>query len=98
MPTAEPTIVIEDRPDEHRYVLLVDGEEAGFIQYRPMEGGLDLVHTVVEDRFEGRGLAGTLAAGALDDLRRRGLRLKPTCPYLRSWLDRHPEYQDLVAS
>ena len=56
------------------------------------------MHTEVEPAYEGQGLAGTLVEGALQDLRERGLRVIPVCPFVRSWLRRHPEYADLVVS
>src|SRR5439155_23952305 len=46
--------------------------------------------------FEGRGLGTRLIAGALDDIRARGLELIPTCPFVRAYLRRHPEQRDLV--
>lgn len=48
-------------------------------------------------RFQGAGLAGELAKASLDDARARHLAVVPTCPYIRSWIDRHPGYADLVA-
>jgi predicted GNAT family acetyltransferase len=48
--------------------------------------------------YEGQGLAGTLVEGALQDLRERGLGVIPVCPFVRTWLRRHPEYADLVVS
>jgi uncharacterized protein len=59
---------------------------------------LALVHTEVEPRHEGRGFASRLVAGALDDIRARGLGVVPTCPFVRSYLERHPEYGDLVVA
>ncbi|GJF06441.1 hypothetical protein PSD17_53880 [Pseudonocardia sp. D17] len=49
-------------------------------------------HTEVDDRFGGRGLGGVLARGALDAARARGLRVRPDCPFIRSWIEKHPEY------
>ena len=54
------------------------------------------MHTDVDPDLEGTGAAGELVVGALDDIRSRGLRVIPVCPYVRSWIDRHPAYADLV--
>jgi hypothetical protein len=51
---------------------------------------------VVARSFEGRGIGGRLVAWALEDLRRRGLRIAVECPFVASYLRRHPEYDDLV--
>jgi predicted GNAT family acetyltransferase len=87
---------IRDNPAELRYELVLDGNLAGTIRYRRLPGALALVHTEVEPELEGRGLGARLVAGALEDIRARGLRRVPICPYVRSYIDRHPEYGDLV--
>ena len=85
-----------DHPAELRYELRVDGELAGLIAYRKEPGVVVLVHTEVFPSVEGRGLGSTLVAGALDDIRARGLRVVPLCPFAAAYVRRHPEYADLV--
>jgi predicted GNAT family acetyltransferase len=90
---------VRDNPAELRYELLDDdGSVIGQIRYRREPGAVVLVHTDVEPAYEGRGLAGVLVDGAVRDLRERGLRLVPVCPYVRAWLRRHPEHADLVTA
>ena len=89
---------VGDNPTELRYELLVDGELAGVIRYRRLPDALALVHTEVEPMFEGRGLAARLVAGALADIRERGLHVVPICPYVREYLERHPEDRDLIVA
>lgn len=89
-------VAVRDRPAEGLYELLVDGTRAGVIHYLPTRGAVVLVHTEVEPELEGKGLGGRLVAGALEDIRARGLRLVPVCPFVTSYLRRHPEYGDLV--
>jgi hypothetical protein len=89
-------VTVRDNPEELRYEL-VDGDTVvGLIRYRREPGALALVHTEIDPAREGRGLGSVLVRGALDDLRERGLKLIPICPYVRTWLGRHPEYADLV--
>ena len=85
----EPAIDVEDRPGESRYVAYVDGEPAGFSEYEidSDRGRIVFRHTVVDDAFEGRGVGGALVRGALDDVRRRRLRVVPQCPFVKAWLD-----------
>jgi hypothetical protein len=92
-PDVEPAIEIRDNPDAQRYDLLVDGEPAGVAEYRDREGRRIFVHTVVDEAYAGRGLGNRLAKGALDDALGRGMRIVPRCPFIRSWLERHPDYQ-----
>jgi uncharacterized protein len=85
---------VTDNPAELRYELIVDGELAGEIRYRRVPGGLALVHTEVDPKREG--LGSVLVRGALDDLRARGMRVVPVCPFVRAYITRHSEYEDLL--
>jgi predicted GNAT family acetyltransferase len=87
-----------DAPDHHRYELRSGDELVGFIDYRLHGEVIRLVHAEVLPAFTGQGHASTLARGALDDARSRGLSVRPDCPYVASYLEKHPEYADLVAS
>ena len=90
-------ITHEPQGDHGRYHLVVDGDDAGEIDYR-MDGDVRVfVHTGVRDAYEGQGLAGKLAKHVLDDARATGTKIGATCPYVRSYLERHPEEQDLLA-
>lgn len=96
MSTGSAQVVVRDNPDALRYELLVDGEVAGEIRYRRRPDAVALVHTEVSQALEGRGLGGQFVRGALDDLRSRGLQVVPICPFVRSYIQGHPEYGDLV--
>jgi predicted GNAT family acetyltransferase len=89
-------LVVADAPDAQRYEALLDGELAGVLEYVVKRGRIALVHTEVSPAFEGRGIGAALARFALDDARRRGLRVIASCPYVRSYLARHPEDHDIV--
>lgn len=90
-------IRIADNPERSRYEIGLAGELAGFTQYRLRpQGVIAFVHTEIDDRFEGRGLASRLIAFALDDVRSRGLAALPFCPFVKGYIERHPEYVDLV--
>ncbi|MDQ4501593.1 GNAT family N-acetyltransferase [Sinomonas sp. ASV322] len=85
-------------PDLHRYELRDAGKRIGMTLYRPQEKGevYAFDHTEVHEGYSGLGLAGRLVQFALDDVRARGVKIRPYCPYVRAFLRRHPEYQDLV--
>jgi predicted GNAT family acetyltransferase len=87
---------VRDAPDRRRYEVLEDGTLAGFAEYRDYEGARVFTHTEVFPDFEGRGLGSTLARGALDDVRASGRRLVAQCPFIRGYIQRQPEYADLV--
>ena len=85
-------------PARSRYEAHLDGELAGFAEYRLGDGVVTFTHTEVDDRFEGRGVGSALARFALDDVRADGSRrVVPLCPFIKRWIDRHPEYADLVS-
>jgi predicted GNAT family acetyltransferase len=88
--------VVDNRP-ELRYEIWVDDRLAGEIRYTLDGEVVTMVHTEVDPEFEGSGLGQTLVAGALDDVRGHGRRVRPLCPFVAKYVARHPEYADLVA-
>lgn len=96
MSTRSPEIAVQDKPDDLRYELILDGAVVGEILYRRTPDAVALVHTEVSPSLEGQGLGARLVAGALDDIRARGLHVIAICPFVRSYIRRHPEYGDLV--
>ena len=68
------------------------------LRYSLKDGAIDLLHTEVPEACEGRGYGGALVRAALDYARGEGLRVIPTCPFVRKFVKRYPEYADLLAS
>ncbi|MFC0041293.1 GNAT family N-acetyltransferase [Actinomadura rayongensis] len=87
---------ITDNAAAGRYEIHQDGVLAGFAEYRTRPDAVVFTHTEVDPAFEGQGVGGALARGALDDVRSRGLGVVPLCPFIRAWIEKHPDYQDLV--
>jgi predicted GNAT family acetyltransferase len=87
---------LSDNPGESRFELRVGGELAGFMQYHRRGQLINLIHTEVGGAYQGAGLAGKLARFALDTARRDSSGVLPSCPYVRTWIARHPEYAELV--
>ena len=94
MSSAQITVV--DNADGERYEIQSDGELAGFLQYRLKPGLIELVHTEIDEEFEGRGLGSHLISFALGDARERGLAVLPFCPFVNDYIQRHRQYVDLV--
>jgi predicted GNAT family acetyltransferase len=84
-------VAVRDNPEKRRYELLLDGDVVGEIQYRLTPDAVVLVHTEVSPALEGKGLGTQLVAGALDDIRDRGLRVVAVCPFVCSYLRSHQE-------
>ena len=87
---------VVDNPLKLRYEAWLDGRLVGISEYRLLEDRLVFVHTEVDRSVEGMGIGSRLAQGALDDVRRRGVKISVKCPFIAAWLKRHPDYADLV--
>ena len=94
---SEPAVEVVDAPERSRYLARVDGEVAGFAAYRMRGERIVFTHTEVDPAYEGKGVGSALAKAALDDVRRRGLTMVLVCPFMTAYVQRHPEYADLVA-
>jgi predicted GNAT family acetyltransferase len=93
-------LTVVDVPEASRYEARSGASVPAFAAYRRDEarpGVLIFTHTEVDPAFEGQGVGGRLARAALDDVRARGLRIVPQCPFISSWIAKHPDYEDLVA-
>ena len=88
--------LVTDRPELGRFEATLDGELAGFVDYRLVGQRRVLVHTEVLERFEGRGVGSALAVHVFERARASGERLTVKCPFLTTWLVRHPAYADLA--
>lgn len=90
-------IEITRNDDGSRYEATVDGALAGFAEFALTEHAITFTHTEVDPVFEGQGVGSALARGALDDAIHRGdRRIKVVCPFIRAWVERHPDYQELL--
>lgn len=90
----EPTII--DADGAERYEAYLGDDLAGFLDYRVVHDRLALIHTEVLPDFQGHGVGAALAQFGLDDARRRNLAVVAVCQYVRSYVARHPETQDIV--
>lgn len=85
---------VRDNPARQRFELDLDGHTA-FATYRRADGVLTILHTEVPKELNGRGIGSKLARGLLDIARAEGLKVKPLCPFVAAYMDKHPEYADL---
>lgn len=88
---------VRDNPAERRYEAHLGNRLVAFSAYRLAPGRVIFTHTEVDPEMEGKGIGTSLARGALDDIRARGLKVTPLCPFIAAFIRRHPEYRDLVA-
>ena len=91
-------LTIADAPGARRYEARIDGELAGFVDYRLAGTRRILLHTEVPPALGGRGIGAALARHILDEARAAGARVTVKCPFIQAYLVRHPEYTDIVTS
>jgi hypothetical protein len=90
-------VEVRDNPGESRFEAYVDGRLAGFSAYVVGASALNIVHTEVDDAYEGHGVGSVLVRELLDQLRdRTDLKVTASCPFVRAWMRRHPDYLELV--
>ena len=82
--------------DLQRYELLLDGEKIGHADYKVEGDVLVFDHTEVDPTHQGKNLAAILTQESLEDVRARGLKMRPVCPYVVKFVERHDEYADLL--
>lgn len=89
------TDTVLNNTDKNRYELSVDGHLAA-TYYRIADGVITFIHTEVPDALAGRGVGAKLVKGALDQVRAAGLKVVPQCPFVRAYIEKHPDYADLL--
>ena len=86
---------IKNNPAAHRFETTINGDTA-FVDYKLRPGVLTVLHTEVPKALEGRGIAAALSKFALEYIAAEKLQLIPLCPYMQTYLKKHPEYESLV--
>jgi predicted GNAT family acetyltransferase len=87
---------VQHNEPAQRFEVSIDGQLAR-ADYRLQERVMHMVHTEVPVQQEGRGIAARLVRAALEHARARGYKVRPACSYVRTFMARHPEYNDLRA-
>jgi predicted GNAT family acetyltransferase len=90
------TTTVADNPASSRFEITVDGDLAGFLDYRRDGDEYALPHTRILPEFGGRGLGTELVTGALREIAARGGTALPYCPFVPKVIRDHPEFLDLV--
>ena len=89
-------IEVVHRPQECRYIALVDGQRVGFTIYRGGGDRVSIPYTEVAPAMRGRGIAAAMVRAVLEDMRARGVTVVPSCSYVASFVTSNPEFVDVL--
>jgi predicted GNAT family acetyltransferase len=89
-------IELRKNVERQQYEIHLDGVRVGLATYVERGGVTVIPHTETLPAYGGRGLAGRLVAFALDDIRSRGGKVEPACPFVADYMRKNPSYQDLL--
>lgn len=87
--------VVRDNPATSRFEMT--GDSTAFVEYRRAGGQIVLAHTEVPEVLSGQGVGSKLVRGTLEAVRAEGLKVVPRCGFVAAYIERHPEYRDLLA-
>jgi predicted GNAT family acetyltransferase len=91
------SVEVRDNPEKRRFEAYVDRHLAGFSAYDLTDDRIMILHTEVDDAFEGQGVGSSLVRQMLDQIRDdEDLKVTVLCPFVNQWLRRHPDYQELT--
>jgi predicted GNAT family acetyltransferase len=90
-------VQVTDAPERSRYEARIGGDLVGYTEYRRNDGTIMLAHTEVEEEARCTGVGTALLRTILGEARAHGRRVEPVDPFVAGWIERHPEYADLLA-
>lgn len=89
-------MTVADAVDRERFEITVGGEVVGFAEYHRTPSAISFVHTEIDPAHAGEGLGGELIGAALDAAKAEGKPVLPYCPFVRHFIQTHPDYVELV--
>ncbi|PZM89803.1 MAG: GNAT family N-acetyltransferase [Actinobacteria bacterium] len=92
------SVLVEDNPARRRFEILVDGCLVGFAVYELRQDTVVFLRTEINEAQQDRGIGNDLVRRALEQVRARGERVAAECPFVATYLERHPDYADLVVT
>ena len=88
-------IIVEHDPVAHQFYAVLNGARA-VLEYRRAPGRIFFAHTEVPEAYRHHGVADALAHAGLEYARAKHLAVTAICPFVSSYIRRHPEYQPLT--
>jgi len=88
-------IQVQHNPKGQRFETRLEGQSA-YLSYSIQGDSVCFSHTFVPEEFRGRGVASALVRKGLEEARRQHWKIVPGCSYVAAFIQRHPEFGDLV--
>lgn len=85
-----------DNKEKNRFEASVNGELA-IVEYSLMDEIISITHTEVPKALAGQGVGSKLTEAVLKHVEERGLKVKPLCPFIKKYIDKHPHWSEIVA-
>lgn len=97
VPKVKVSITREDKPNSGRYVARVEGRPDAEMTFSKAGDKILIIdHTGVPSELGGLGVGKALVEYMVMDVRERGLKVVPLCPFTKATLQKHPEWQDIL--
>jgi uncharacterized protein len=87
---------VTDNKEKNRFEIALEGGANGFIDYSEQNNVMAMTHTEIPPEFEGEGIGSRLVKGALEIVKNENKRVRPLCPFVAVYIERHPEYKALA--
>lgn len=94
-PEPMPELPVQHLPEKQRFEIHQSGQVA-VLEYNLQAGVIAFTHTGVPPALEGQGIGSQLARAGLEFAREQQLKVRPFCWFIAGYIERHPEYQDLL--
>lgn len=95
MSEKSPPVVVKDNPQHQRFEAAV-GDHLAVAEYALEPDCITFTHTIVPEALSGQGIGSQLAKACLQAARERGLQVKPMCSFIAGYIQKHPEFQELL--
>ena len=92
----DPDLELVDNPERRRFEIRRGRKVLGWSAYEQTAELVVFTHTEVGRRWEGQGIGSALVRATLDHVRAQGMQVLALCPFVDAWIERHPDYGDLV--
>ena len=71
-------------------------EDFGFISFETKDDVIIIISTVINEKYQGKGMASALINELLEYAKNNNLKVKPLCSFVIHYIEKHPEYKEFI--